>query len=182
MIPELYFVTGNEGKISEAQAILEIPIKIVKTNLDEIQALELETIVKKKAIEAFEIVKKPLIVDDVGLYIETWGGFPGPFIKFLLNSGGNNLLLKMLASETNRNATAKAAIAFHDSENVHIFIGEVKGQIAKESLGDNGWGWDPIFIPSHTDKTYAQLSTEEKNEVSHRRSALEKLKLYLKDN
>ena len=62
---------------------------------------------------------------------------------------------------------------------IFIFTGEVQGMLAVEPRGEGGWGWDPIFVPNHTDKTYAELTAEEKNAISHRRAALEKFKKYL---
>ena len=176
---QLYFVTSNEGKIKEAEMILGIPIKPIRADLEEIQSLELEEIVKAKARKAFELIQKPLFVDDVGFYIEAWNGFPGPFIKHLCDAVGNEGLLKMMKNEINRKIIVKAAIGFHNGKEVITFIGEVKGTLAGESRGQGGWGWDPIFIPSHTDKTYAELTVEEKNAVSHRREALEIFKKYL---
>jgi XTP/dITP diphosphohydrolase len=177
---KLYFVSGNEGKIKEAEAILEMPIEIAKIDLDEIQEMDIEKIVQKKAAAAFEIVKKPLIVDDAGLYIDTWKGFPGPFVKFINQTGGNELLLQMMQAETNRKAYFKTAIGFHDGNFIHTFTGEVQGEIAMEKRGNEGWGYDPIFIVEDKNKTFAEMTAGEKNAVSHRKRALEKLKEFLK--
>lgn len=176
---QLYFVTSNEGKIKEAEMILGIPINPVKADLEEIQSLDLQEIVKAKAVKAFELIHKPLFVDDVGLYIEAWNGFPGPFIKYLRDAVGNEGLLGMMKEETNRQLVAKAAIGFHNGKEVLTFTGEVNGTLATEPRGEGGWGWDPVFIPAHTDKTYAELTAEEKNAISHRRIALEKFKKYV---
>ena len=176
---ELYFVTSNEGKIKEAKMILDFPIKAVKADLIEIQSLDLEEIVRDKAQRAFALVQKPLIVDDVGLYVEAWNGFPGPFVKQLRDSVGNLGFLKMMENETNRRVIAKAAVGFHDGKEIHTFTGEVKGQLALEPRGEGGWGWDPIFIPEFSDKTYAEMTPEGKNSVSHRRAALEIFKNFL---
>jgi len=175
----LFFVTSNEGKIKEAKEILGFPIEVAKLELDEIQSLQLEDIVTHKVKQAYEKIQKPVIVDDVGLYIEDWGGFPGPFIKFLIESGGNELLINMMKSALSRKVVAKAAIGFYNGTNLKTFIGEINGTISEEPLGDNGWGWDNVFIPEHSDKTYAQMTSEEKNQMSHRRAALEKLREFL---
>lgn len=175
----LCFVTGNEGKIKEAQDILGFPIDVEKLNLDEIQSLNLEEIVTHKALQAFEKIKRPLIVDDVGLYVDAWNGFPGPFIKFLGIAGGNELLVKLMSTDKNRKVIAKAAIGYHDGYQVKTFVGEVKGMITETPRGEGGWGWDPAFIPEHGTKTYAEMDPEEKNKVSHRRAALEKLRAFL---
>ena len=176
---ELYFVTSNEGKIGEAKMILDFPIKAVKADLSEIQSLDLKEIVRDKAQKAFELVHKPLMVDDVGLYIEVWNGFPGPFVKYLLEAVGNEGVLKMMEHEANRSVVAKAAVGFHDGKEIHTFIGEVKGELAREPRGEGGWGWDPIFIPEFSEKTYAEMTPEQKNSISHRRAVLEIFKTFL---
>lgn len=175
----LYFVTSNAGKIKEAEMILGIPIHPIKAYVEEIQSLDLEEIVREKAKRAFELIHTPLFVDDVGLYIKAWNGFPGPFIKYLLEAVGNAGLLRIMKDETNREMIAKAAIGFHNGKEVLCFTGEVKGILAKEPRGEGGWGWDPVFIPAFTSKTYAELTEVEKNAISHRRAALENFKKYL---
>lgn len=102
MKDQLFFVTGNEGKMMEAQRILGFPIEIVKFDLEEIQSLDLAEIVRHKVLQAYQIVKKPVFVDDVGLYVSAWNGFPGPFVKYLREAGGNELLLRMMRLENDR--------------------------------------------------------------------------------
>lgn len=174
----LSFVSSNEGKIKEAQKILGFPIDIVKLELDEIQSLNLNNIVIKKAEEAYKKLNKPLLVDDVGLYLNGWSGFPGPFIKFLISKSGNDLLLQMLSSFTDKSAVLKSAIGYHNGKEIMVFIGEVEGDIV-ESRGKGGWGFDSIFVPKGYDKTFAQMTEKEKNKISHRFQALVKLKEYL---
>lgn len=182
MVPSISFITSNSGKAAEAQSILHTPIELTKIELDEIQSLDLEEIIKKKAQSAFEVVNKPLLVDDVGLFIDTWQGFPGPFIKFLLKAGGNNLLLRMLAPESNRIATARCAVGYHDGEKIHIFMGEVPGEIVREPRGTEGWGWDPIFQPDGMTQTFAEMGESKKNKISHRGRAFTQLKKFLNDH
>lgn len=178
---ELCFATGNKGKIAEAKAILGVPLQAYPMELDELQSLDLEQIVTHKVKQAYMKVGKPVFVDDVGLYVQAFNGFPGPFVKFLLEAGGNGLLLKMLSGQSDRNVIARAAIAYHDGTNIHTFIGDVKGVIAPGPRGEGGWGWDPVFIPEGKTMTYAEMGPVEKNAISHRRAALEKLKQYLRE-
>ncbi|MBI2195849.1 MAG: RdgB/HAM1 family non-canonical purine NTP pyrophosphatase [Candidatus Levybacteria bacterium] len=176
------FVTSSKGKVREAEKILNIPLEAKQVDLDEIQELSLEKIALHKVNQAFSLVKKPVIVDDVSLEIDAWKGFPGPLIKWILKTENDTakLLLKMLVGEKNRKATVRLAIGFHDGKKPHVFYGEVKGKIATEIRGDNGFGWDPVFVPQGEEKTYAQMSVGEKNKISHRRKALDKLKDFLK--
>ena len=103
-------------------------------------------------------------------------------MKFLLDAGGTPLLLRMAKAEVSRAVVARAAIGYHDGENVHTFIGEVKGQLVTHPRGENGWGWDPVFQPEHSLLTYAEMGEIEKNKISHRRAALEKFKVFLKQS
>ena len=145
---EIVFATGNKGKAREAQDILGIPLKILDIELDEIQELDLEKVAFHKLNQAFEITKKPVIIDDISIEIDAWNKFPGPLIKWLLKSGdGPSLLLKLLENEKNRKATTRLAIGFHDGKKSYIFYGVVEGEIAQSPQGENGFGWDPIFIP-----------------------------------
>lgn len=178
---KLYFVTGNKGKAREAQQILGIPIEITKIELDEIQSLDLKKIVEHKLKQAFDKVKSPVIVDDVSLQLDVWNGFPGPFVKYLhvASDGNNELILRMLKNESNRNGILVATIGYHDGENIHFFTGEIRVTISTEERGINGWGLDPILIPEGQTVTYAEMSEEEKNADSHRKRALKKLKEFL---
>lgn len=176
-------ITGNKAKARDIQKILGFPIKVKNINLDEIQGTDLEKVALHKINEAYKKLGSLVIIDDVGLYIKAWNNFPGPLIKWILKAGEGNasMLLKMMEGEKNRKATVRLAIGYHDGEKAHIFIGEKEGEIAKEIKGDNGFGWDPVFIPQGHKKTYAEMSFEEKNKDSHRRQALEKLRKFLKE-
>lgn len=180
MSSTLYFASSNKGKIEETQKIIGYSIKIAEINIDEIQSLDLEKIIKDKAEKAFHILEKPLIVDDIGLYIEAWNGFPGPFIRFLNHEGSNSLLLKLMKNEANRSVIARGAIGYHDGRQVYSFIGEVKGSLAQKPRGKNGWGWDTLFIPEGSSKTYGEMSPDEKVLLNHRTLALKQFKKFLK--
>lgn len=175
----LVFATGNQEKIDEAHAILGVPIEIANVEMDEVQSMDMEHVARKKTEAAYEILKRPVITDDVGVFIEAWNGFPGPFAKYILHSLGNEKILELLKDEENRAVVVKSAIGYHDGEQIHVFIGEAKGTLSKEQRGDRGWGFDPMIIPDGHNQTYAEMGPEGKNEVSHRRKAFDKLRDYL---
>lgn len=181
MLDKLYYVSTNEEKIKEARAILGFPIESMQIEADEIQDLDIENIVQKKAAAAYTIVRKPLLVDDAGLYIHAWNGFPGPFVKYIMDSGGSELFLRMLSGEKDRSAYYRVAIGYHDGKDIHVFTGEAHGKITLSPRGTKGWGYDPIFQPEGYIKTFGELSPDEKNSISHRRKALEKLKIFLNE-
>lgn len=180
----IVFVTGNKPKAREAERILDIPLEIKDIDLDEIQELDLEKIAIHKINQAYSLVKKPVIIDDVSVEVDALNGFPGPLIKWVLKSSGGNagLLLRLLKGEKNRKAKAKLAIGFHDGKEAHVFYGEVDGNIAEEIRGENGFGWDPVFIPEGENQTFAEMDPDYKNTLSHRKRALDKLRDFIREN
>lgn len=175
---KLLIATGNKGKAQELEDILKIPLEIADIEVDEVQSMDLEYVSKKKTEEAFKILRKPVITDDVGVFIEVWDSFPGPFVKYLNQVLGLEKILDLLRNEKNRNAVVKSAVSFHDGKKIHTFIGEVKGTIALQERGV-GWGFDPIFIPNGETQTYAEMGFKRKNRLSHRRKAFDKFKKFL---
>lgn len=171
-----FFVTTNKNKLREVNEILGEELESIEIELIEPQALEVEEVVKEKAMDAFMKIGKPVLVEDTGLYFETWNGLPGALIKWFLLSVGNQGILRMMTGEPNRKVIAKTAIGFYDGKEAHVFIGEVAGIIAGKIMGESNFGWDPIFIPAGYKKSFAQMNAEEKNKISMRYIALMKLK------
>ncbi len=180
---KIVFVTGNKGKVREAEIILKTSLDVRDIDLDEIQELDLGKIALHKVNQAYELVREPVIVDDVSVEIDAWKGFPGPLIKWMLKAGDDSakLLLKLLEGEENRRAKVRLAIGFHDGKKAHILYGEVLGTIAEEIRGENGFGWDPVFIQDGETQTYAEMDPEYKNSISHRKRALDKLSDFIKE-
>lgn len=179
MNKKLLIATGNKEKAKEVEHILNLSLEFVNINIDEVQSMDLEYVAIKKVEEAFRVLQKPVMVDDVGVFIEAWNGFPGPFAKFLLESYGNKKLLELLQNEKNRKVKVSTVVAYHDGKNIHTFLGEVDGTISFEEKGTDGWGFDPVIIPSGGNLTYAQMGHKKKNTLSHRKKALDKLKEFL---
>ena len=174
------FVTSNENKFNEVKSILKIDLERENIDLDEIQDVESEKIIKHKAKQAFLALKKPVLIEDTGLFIEAWKGFPGALIKWMLKLVGNEGICKMMEKEKNRSAEAKTYFCLYNGKKYDIFVGEIKGKIPINPKGKANFGWDPIFIPEGYSKTFAEMTQEEKNKISMRKIALEKLKKFLK--
>ena len=176
----ILFVTGNRNKVAEATQILGYPLEIADIDLDEIQSLDINEVVMKKAETAYAILKKPLIVEDVGVFVNAWNGFPGPLIKFIHKSGNDSyeLLLRMLDIESDKTAIVKAVIGYHDGKDIHITEGSFIGTFV-DKKGQNGWGFDAYMIPAGYDKTFGELGDDVKNRISHRAKAFRNLKLFL---
>lgn len=184
---QIYFVTGNDGKFREAREILGDSFELERAKLDllEIQGIDVCEVAEEKVKTAFAELKKPVLVEDTGLCFEAWHGLPGALIKWFLmpdKNIGNEKLVKMLDGFDNRKAEAITVFAYCDELGVRIFEGRISGKIADFSRGLNGFGWDQIFIPDGGEKTFGEMERDEKNKISMRRNALQKLKEYLTKN
>ena len=180
MKPKIIFVTGNKHKLEEAQkALPDFQIIGQKIPLTEIQGKP-EDIATAKAKEAASILNQRIIVDDTCIHLEAFNGFPGPYAADYCNIVGNERTLKMLAGFDNRNASMVCRATYCEpGQEPLIFVGKVEGTIATQICGESEFGVDPIFIPEDRGRTFAQMSTEEKNETNHRARAFKKLAEYL---
>ncbi len=169
---DLYFVSSNVHKYQEAKTILGslgIDLGFLKSNLDEIQSNSLRNIAMAKARDAFSKFKKPIIIEDDGLFIDSIGGFPGPYSSYVFKTIGNKGILDLL--KNSRKANFVSIITYCDKTTLQSFEGKLAGKISKTQKG-KGWGYDPIFIPNNSVKTFAEMNN--KNELSHRFKALKK--------
>ena len=180
------FVTTNEHKRREAQAILGVELGAVALggrDVPEIQALDVAEVAAEKALRAYGALgapDHPVLVEDSGLVVEAWNGLPGALTKWFISSVGNEGILRML-SGPDRSARAVCAVAVADADGrVRVFRGEVAGTLAPEPRGAGGFGWDPIFIPEGSELTYAQMG-DAKNEDSHRTRALRAARGWLEE-
>ena len=169
---DLFFVSSNYHKYQEAKKILHsfgICLGFFKYDIEEIQSSSLHEIASKKAVQAFQKCKKPIMVEDDGLFIDSLCGFPGPYSSYVFNTIGNKGILQLL--KQNRKAKFVSIISFCDDKNSKSFEAKIDGSISKTQNG-KGWGYDPIFMPKNLNKTFAELTN--KNELSHRYKALKK--------
>lgn len=175
---KIFFGTTNEGKLHEARSLLDIEVEGTPLEIPEIQSLDPVKVATQKAKDWFAKLGKPVLIEEVALFFDALNLLPGTYIKDFEKSLGNDGLTKLLGK--NRKATAQTTLAFCNNDTVEIFIGKIDGSIAKKPLGENGFGWDPIFIPNDSKKTFAQMTDKEKNKFSMRAIALEKFKKWLK--
>ena len=168
------FVTGRAEKALEAER-LGFRFERVDLDLAEPQALDPADIVESKARDAYAKLARPVVVEDSGLAVRAWKGFPGALVKWLEKSAGLEAMARMLDRFPDRSATATCAVAYFDGRRVVRGRGEVRGAIADAPRGEGGFGWDALFIPEGSSRTFAEMSGEEKDRVSHRRKAWEAL-------
>lgn len=169
---ELFFISSNNHKYCEAKEIMDsfgVRLDFCRLNLEEIQSHSLFDIAMKKAKDAFSQCKKPLVVEDAGLFIDSLGGFPGPYSSYVFKTIGNEGILDLV--KDNRKARFVSIVTFCNGDHLQSFAGKLDGVISKSQQGD-GWGYDPIFIPENLQHTFAKL--DNKNNLSHRYQALKK--------
>ena len=188
---KLIFASHNENKVREIQNILGDDFQLLSLKnlefFDDIPETSntLEGNSKIKADAVFERFKLPCFADDTGLEVDSLDGAPGVFSARYGGEEKNaqknmNLLLINLKDNVNRKARFRTVITFRTKNEVHQFEGIIHGEIIDDKRGDYGFGYDPIFIPDGSNKTFAQMSTEEKNTFSHRARAFEKLRNFLR--
>ncbi|MFP3144165.1 MAG: XTP/dITP diphosphatase [Caldisphaera sp.] len=171
---EICIVSENKDKINEIQEVLNhFKIKLINCNAKkiEIQNDEISQIALYAALNAYNEVRKPLIVDDSALYIKSLLNFPGPYTSYVYKTIGIKGILKLMEGIKDRSATFKTSLVYVDKKGYKIFEGIVKGIITEEPRGNMGFGFDPIFKPDNANKTFAEMSIKEKNTYSHRAKA-----------
>ena len=181
-LSELFFASSNENKFQEAERILTnlgVKVNFSKTTLEEIQSNNLNDIAEKKAIYAYDLIQKPVIIEDDGLFINALDGFPGPYSSYVYDTIGNKGIMNLLENSEVRDAKFVSIIAYCDSDcDVKLFESSIPGKISS-IIEKGGWGYDPIFIPDGESKTYANVS--DKDKFSHRSAALTKFSNWFLD-
>lgn len=182
---ELKFITSNPGKLAEAQEALgKLGFTVVphKADVTEIQADTLEEVARHKAEQLLHVVEPPYFLEDAGFSVAALQDFPGVYSHYVFDTLGHAGILQLLehAPEHGRGAYFQAVIAYVDTnKEIHLFSGQVDGQVALLPMGTGGFGFDPIFVPDGETRTFAEMSSEEKSAISHRGRALYALHEYL---
>lgn len=172
------FATNNLNKFKEACIIMRefnLAMGMLRIKALEIQSEDLEEIAKSSVLNTFEKCCIPIIVEDAGLFIEALNGFPGPYASYVYKTIGNEGLLKLMKNVKLRKAKFRSVVAYFSAELATpiCFRGEVAGEITEEvRAGSPGFGFDPIFKPERSNKTFAEMDIREKNIYSHRAKAL----------
>ncbi len=166
--------TGNLHKYREARQVLSelgVDLRHLKVDRVEIQADDLADIAAYSA-EQVAAEGRPIVVEDAGLFIDHYGGFPGPYSSYALSTIGLGGVLKLMEGVKDRGASFQSVVAFRHGGEARCFRGVVRGRIAHGIRGTGGFGYDPIFIPDEGDgRTFGEMTAEEKNALSHRARA-----------
>jgi non-canonical purine NTP pyrophosphatase (RdgB/HAM1 family) len=164
----LHFVTSNAQKAAEIETLLGRSVTRIDLDLPEIQSDSLSTILLAKLESAIAWTTPPVAVEDVSLELDDLGGFPGPYIKWLLRMAGGEGLGRIVSGLQSDLATARCLVAVWDGEGVVTGEGTVRGRVLAEPRGERSFGWDAWFVPEHSEQTWGEMSREEKLGLSHR--------------
>lgn len=176
----LYFITSSKGKFFEAKKILRDSenLEQLDIGLPEIQEIDPRKIVIAKLKEALKHKKEDFIVEDTSLAIKGANGLPGPLVKWFCKTIGVEGIYEM-SKLFGEEAEARSVIGYADSSGqTCLFEGKIAGKIVKPGE-KTGFSWDTIFVPEGSAKSFAEMSAEEKNKVSHRKRAFSQLKEHL---
>ena len=186
---DLLIASGNKHKVEEIEKIFAgkgINLRNLTefSNVPDVieDGITLEENSGKKAKEYFEFTEIPCIADDTGLFVMSLNGDPGVYSARYSGENASyesncRLLLKNLEGISERSAEFRSVICYYNGiSDAKFFEGILKGKIIESPRGTNGFGYDPIFLPDDYDKTFAEMTDEEKNKISHRSKALEKFK------
>lgn len=144
----------------------------------EIQADTLQKVVRFGLEWLGPRIDGPFMIEDAGLFVDGLGGFPGVYSSYAYQTIGNHGILRLLQDVDERDAVFRSVVGLDHGEQ-HFFLGESRGSIATAMHGEHGFGYDPIFVPEGSSRTFAEMKTVEKNRYSHRGKALKKLSAYL---
>ena len=174
-LDDLVFLTSNAGKAREAAAFLGRPVAAQPLDLPEIQSLDFGAVVVAKTLAAVERLGVPVLVEDSGLALPGWKGYPGPLTKFAVGAVGEAGFARLAHAWGDPSAEAVSALGLAwpgaAAADVVVASGRVSGALAPVPRGANGFGWDVIFVPEGESRTFAEMSAEEKNARSHRAKA-----------
>ncbi len=189
----IHLITSNEGKYREMSRMLDpLGHGVVKENIDypEIQVENLRDVVEFGVKWIVKNAWKPwmddpghgFVIDDSGLFISGLKDFPGVYSKFVYYTIGLDGILELMdgMEEHERRAVFRTALMFHTNGNDHYFEGLSEGTIIREKRGDQGFGYDPIFVPQGSELTFAEMDTDMKNSYSHRGEAINRFMGFLK--
>jgi len=177
----IFLATGNFHKFNESRRVLAeygIAAAMLRVKAVEIQSDSLKEIAIASVMDAFNRCHLPVMVEDAGLFVEALKGFPGPYAAYVYKTISNPGLLRLMEDFEDREATFRSVIAYYDGRGEPVcFGGEASGKIAHDEIWgklNTGFGFDPIFMPLGSKKTFAEMTFEEKNCFSHRANAVRK--------
>jgi non-canonical purine NTP pyrophosphatase (RdgB/HAM1 family) len=156
------FISGNQNKVNYLSNTIGLTLPHKKIDLDEIQSPDPFVVIEHKVRQAYEIIQKPVLVEDTSFSFNALNGLPGTFVKFFVESkDGLENMCRMLDGFEDRSAYASAVYGYYDGTNIKMLAGRLDGTIAMHPRGTGGYGWDGIFEPEgYGGLTRAELPPE----------------------
>lgn len=179
---KLRFLSRNQHKIAEATRILAsygIDLEASRAEVEELQTVDTDRLIRDKALKAFEKVGHPLFVEHTSLYLDMLNEFPGGLTQVFWDQLGKEKFSKLFASSTAR-VVARTHIGYVDGRKVHVFEGEVIGKIVSPCRVDHGFQWDCVFVPKGENRTFSEMGPD-KDLISMRSKALQALAKFVAD-
>lgn len=177
---DLLLATTNSHKVKVFQSILGQQVRPIRLELSEIQSISVQEVVQHKSQLAYQIVGRPVLVEDTGLSLLAWNELPGALIKWFVATVGNDGICQMLQGFEQTEAVALSCVGYSDGNETKLFLGKTHGHVTANPRGNNGFGWDPIFVPEGWTKTFAEMTDEDESKfTSMRKSAILSLKAHL---
>jgi inosine triphosphate pyrophosphatase len=175
------FITSNQNKVDYLSKSVGLVLDHQKIDLDEIQSPVPAIVIEHKVRQAYELIKKPVLVEDTSLSFNALDGLPGTFVKFFVEaSDGLESMCRMLDGFEDRSAYASAVYGYYDGETMKFFSGRLDGRIAKHARGEGGYGWDKIFEPvGYNGLTRAELSSQDDIESYNKIRNFDSLRSFL---
>jgi non-canonical purine NTP pyrophosphatase (RdgB/HAM1 family) len=166
--PGFVFVTGNRNKADEARRIVGRGLRVEAVELPEIQSLDPREVLRAKARDAWSRLCRPLVVEETSLELDALGGFPGPLVKWMLEAAGPEGIARCAHGLHNPAAVARCLVLLFDGERELLGEGLEAGTLVLPARGGGGFGWEVVFAPDGSDRTYAELGAAEKDLRGHR--------------
>ncbi|MGC8585472.1 MAG: XTP/dITP diphosphatase [Thermoplasmata archaeon] len=180
---KIHLVTHNKHKFEEYRLLFKnenMEIEWVNTEYVEIQDDDVENVALFSLNALTGKIHEPFMLEDSGLYIKSLKGFPGPYSSYVNRTIGNEGIMDLMKNIRERQAVFVAVIGLRMDGQNYLFRGVTEGKISNEIKGKKGFGFDPIFIPEGSERTFSEMDIEEKNRYSHRMRAFKKLIEFLK--
>lgn len=171
------FLSSNSEKIQEVTRILKpagIEAIPIDHKIEEIQSLDVEALLRDKAIQAFRYLGRPVFVEHTGLYTDELNNFPAGLTQIFWDTLKADKVTKLFDRLGNQRVTAKTHIGYVDAKLIHTFEGSISGCFSDKPRGSRKFQWDCVFIPDGKTQTFAEMGTDQKNKISMRKLALDK--------
>lgn len=175
---DVVFVTGSAKKAEYLAKYLGHPVEHIKLDLDELQSLDLKEVVAHKVRQAYEKIKRPVLVEDASLEFTALGRLPGPLIKWFIEELSFEDICRLIDGK-DRGATARCVFGYYDGSEERYFEGGLPGSVPEHPAGIGGFGFDPIFIPDGYSVTRAELSEEDNRKTYVQMKPFAKVKEFL---